>query len=165
MCSRAVFRLIVSSAATHVRRMTFFATQRLAQRMVALVWNGTRKTSVGCLPRLEAWPGFVSLSIFWQVARCLLVHFSISSREIVDGVSNKLCAILTSGQLSERFCTSAMQGIVARRLADQGARILIHGRDRHRGKQVVDQIQRAADRALVGGASRRRAHSSWYSFQ
>jgi NAD(P)-dependent dehydrogenase (short-subunit alcohol dehydrogenase family) len=30
---------------------------------------------------------------------------------------------------------------VARRLADQGARVLIHGRDRHRGQQVVDQIQ------------------------
>src|SRR5205823_209968 len=83
MRSRAVFRLIVSSAAAHVRRTTFFAAQRLAQRMVALVWNGTRKTSVGCLARLEAWPGFASLSIFWQVARCLLVHFSISSREIV----------------------------------------------------------------------------------
>jgi len=61
--------------------------------------------------------------------------------------------------------TDGVGRLVARRLADQGARILIHGRDRHRGKQVVDQIQRAADRALVGGASRRRAHSSWYSFQ
>ena len=61
--------------------------------------------------------------------------------------------------------TDGVGRLVARRLADQGARILIHGRDRHRGKQVVDQVQRAADRALVGGASRRRAHSSWYSFQ
>jgi len=46
--------------------------------------------------------------------------------------------------------TDGVGRLVARRLADQGARILIHGRDRHRGKQVVDQIQRAADRALVG---------------
>jgi NAD(P)-dependent dehydrogenase (short-subunit alcohol dehydrogenase family) len=30
---------------------------------------------------------------------------------------------------------------VARRLAEQGARVLIHGRDHDRGKQLVDQIQ------------------------
>src|SRR5439155_25208710 len=39
--------------------------------------------------------------------------------------------------------TDGVGRLVARRLADQGARILIHGRDRHRGKQVVDQIQEA----------------------
>src|SRR5258708_22562817 len=39
--------------------------------------------------------------------------------------------------------TDGVGRLVARRLADQGARILIHGRDRHRGKKVVDQIQEA----------------------
>src|SRR5262249_32034450 len=39
--------------------------------------------------------------------------------------------------------TDGVGRLVARRLADQGAHILIHGRDRHRGKQVVDQIQEA----------------------
>jgi len=37
--------------------------------------------------------------------------------------------------------TDGVGRLVARRLADQGARVLIHGRDHHRGKQVVDQIQ------------------------
>ncbi|MFY9835397.1 MAG: SDR family NAD(P)-dependent oxidoreductase [Xanthobacteraceae bacterium] len=37
--------------------------------------------------------------------------------------------------------TDGVGRLVARRLARQGARILIHGRDRSRGKQVVDQIQ------------------------
>jgi NAD(P)-dependent dehydrogenase (short-subunit alcohol dehydrogenase family) len=37
--------------------------------------------------------------------------------------------------------TDGVGRLVARRLARQGARILIHGRDRCRGKQVVDQIQ------------------------
>jgi NAD(P)-dependent dehydrogenase (short-subunit alcohol dehydrogenase family) len=35
--------------------------------------------------------------------------------------------------------------LVARRLADQGARVLIHGRDRMRGEQLLNEI-RAADR-------------------
>ena len=39
--------------------------------------------------------------------------------------------------------TDGVGRLVARRLADQGARVLIHGRDRHRGKQVVDQIEAA----------------------
>lgn len=39
--------------------------------------------------------------------------------------------------------TDGVGRLVARRLADQGAHILIHGRDRHRGKQVVDQIHEA----------------------
>ena len=34
--------------------------------------------------------------------------------------------------------TDGVGRLVARRLADQGARVLIHGRNRHRGKQVVD---------------------------
>jgi NAD(P)-dependent dehydrogenase (short-subunit alcohol dehydrogenase family) len=38
---------------------------------------------------------------------------------------------------------------VARRLADQGAHVLIHGHDRHRGKQVVDQIQAAGHGSAV----------------
>jgi NAD(P)-dependent dehydrogenase (short-subunit alcohol dehydrogenase family) len=37
--------------------------------------------------------------------------------------------------------TDGVGRLVARRLASQGARILIPGRDRCRGKQVVDQIQ------------------------
>jgi NAD(P)-dependent dehydrogenase (short-subunit alcohol dehydrogenase family) len=36
--------------------------------------------------------------------------------------------------------TDGVGRVVARRPADQGARVLIHGRDRHRGQQVVDQI-------------------------
>jgi NAD(P)-dependent dehydrogenase (short-subunit alcohol dehydrogenase family) len=37
--------------------------------------------------------------------------------------------------------TDGVGRLAARQLADQGARVLIHGRDRYRGKQVVDQIQ------------------------
>jgi NAD(P)-dependent dehydrogenase (short-subunit alcohol dehydrogenase family) len=37
--------------------------------------------------------------------------------------------------------TDGVGRLVARRLASQGAHILIHGRDRYRGKQVVVQIQ------------------------
>jgi len=37
--------------------------------------------------------------------------------------------------------TDGVGRLVARRLADQGARVLIHGRDRYRGQQAVDQIQ------------------------
>jgi NAD(P)-dependent dehydrogenase (short-subunit alcohol dehydrogenase family) len=37
--------------------------------------------------------------------------------------------------------TDGVGRLVAGRLASQGARILIHGRDRYRGKHVVDQIQ------------------------
>jgi NAD(P)-dependent dehydrogenase (short-subunit alcohol dehydrogenase family) len=37
--------------------------------------------------------------------------------------------------------TDGVGRLVARQLASQGAHILIHGRDRYRGKQVVDQIQ------------------------
>jgi NAD(P)-dependent dehydrogenase (short-subunit alcohol dehydrogenase family) len=39
--------------------------------------------------------------------------------------------------------TDGVGRLVACRLADLGARVLIHGRDRHRDKQVVDQIQAA----------------------
>src|SRR5713226_1854922 len=42
--------------------------------------------------------------------------------------------------------TDGVGRLVARRLADQGARVLIHGRDRLRGEQLLDQI-RAAGRA------------------
>jgi NAD(P)-dependent dehydrogenase (short-subunit alcohol dehydrogenase family) len=45
--------------------------------------------------------------------------------------------------------TDGVGRLVARRLADQGARLLIHGRDRHRGKQVVDQIQAAGHGSAV----------------
>jgi NAD(P)-dependent dehydrogenase (short-subunit alcohol dehydrogenase family) len=37
--------------------------------------------------------------------------------------------------------TDGVGRLVARRLAEQGARVLIHGRDHDRGKQLVDQIQ------------------------
>ena len=39
--------------------------------------------------------------------------------------------------------------LVALRLAGQGARVLIHGRDRHRGKQVADQIHDATHGSAV----------------
>jgi NAD(P)-dependent dehydrogenase (short-subunit alcohol dehydrogenase family) len=45
--------------------------------------------------------------------------------------------------------TDGVGRLVARRLADQGARVLIHGRDRHRGKQVVDQIQAAGHGSAI----------------
>src|SRR5215467_11400389 len=41
--------------------------------------------------------------------------------------------------------TDGVGRLVARRLADQGARVLIHGRDRTRSEQLVKEI-RAADR-------------------
>ena len=37
--------------------------------------------------------------------------------------------------------TDGVGRLVARRLADQGARILIHGRDHYRGKQLLKQVQ------------------------
>src|SRR5262249_35567560 len=39
--------------------------------------------------------------------------------------------------------TDGVGRLVARRLADQGARVLIHGRDRTRGKQLLNEIQAA----------------------
>jgi NAD(P)-dependent dehydrogenase (short-subunit alcohol dehydrogenase family) len=39
--------------------------------------------------------------------------------------------------------------LVARRLADQGARVLIHGRNIHRGEQVVEQIQNSGRGSAV----------------
>ena len=41
--------------------------------------------------------------------------------------------------------TDGVGRLVARRLADQGARVLIHGRDRTRSEQLLKEI-RAADR-------------------
>jgi NAD(P)-dependent dehydrogenase (short-subunit alcohol dehydrogenase family) len=40
--------------------------------------------------------------------------------------------------------TDGVSRLVARRLADRGARVLIHGRDRTRGEQLLKEI-RAAD--------------------
>jgi NAD(P)-dependent dehydrogenase (short-subunit alcohol dehydrogenase family) len=37
--------------------------------------------------------------------------------------------------------TGGVGRLVARRLADQGAYVLVHGRDRHRGEQVLEQIR------------------------
>src|SRR5262249_60584560 len=39
--------------------------------------------------------------------------------------------------------TDGVGRLVARRLADQGARVLIHGRDRTRGEQLLDEIRAA----------------------
>jgi len=39
--------------------------------------------------------------------------------------------------------TDGVGRLVARRLADQGARVLIHGRDRTRGEQLLDEIRPA----------------------
>jgi len=44
--------------------------------------------------------------------------------------------------------TDGVGRLVARRLADGGARVLIHGRDRARGEQLLDEI-RAAKRGLA----------------
>ena len=44
--------------------------------------------------------------------------------------------------------TDGVGRLVGRRLAVQGARVLIHGRDRLRGKQVGDQIQAAGHGSL-----------------
>src|SRR5271165_5995861 len=45
--------------------------------------------------------------------------------------------------------TDGVGRLVASRLADQGARVLIHGRDRIRGEQLLNQIRAAA----AGGGS------------
>jgi NAD(P)-dependent dehydrogenase (short-subunit alcohol dehydrogenase family) len=54
--------------------------------------------------------------------------------------------------------TDGVGRLVARWLADQGARLLIHGRDRYRGKQIVDEIAAAGRHlrlaALGSGDSR-----------
>ena len=39
--------------------------------------------------------------------------------------------------------TDGVGRLVARRLADQGARVLIHGRDRPRGEQLLNEIRAA----------------------
>jgi NAD(P)-dependent dehydrogenase (short-subunit alcohol dehydrogenase family) len=39
--------------------------------------------------------------------------------------------------------TDGVGRLAARRLADQGARVLVHGRDRQRGEQVLEQIRAA----------------------
>ena len=44
--------------------------------------------------------------------------------------------------------TDGVGRLVALRLADQGARILIHGRDRHRGDQVVERIRNSGHSAV-----------------
>jgi NAD(P)-dependent dehydrogenase (short-subunit alcohol dehydrogenase family) len=39
--------------------------------------------------------------------------------------------------------TDGVGRLVARQLADQGARVLIHGRDRSRGEQLLKEIRTA----------------------
>jgi NAD(P)-dependent dehydrogenase (short-subunit alcohol dehydrogenase family) len=58
------------------------------------------------------------------------------------GPNGKIIVLVTGS-------TDGVGRLVARRLADQGARVLIHGRDHHRGKQVVDQIQAAGHGSAV----------------
>ncbi len=60
--------------------------------------------------------------------------------------------------------TDGVGRLVALRPADQGARVLIHGRDRHRGKQVADQIHNAGHGSAVflpaaAGQAMRRSRS------
>ncbi len=45
--------------------------------------------------------------------------------------------------------TDGVGRLVARRLADHGVRVIIHGRNRDRGKQVVDQIGATASGSAV----------------
>lgn len=45
--------------------------------------------------------------------------------------------------------TDGVGRLVARRLAEQGARVLIHGRDRHRGEQLLHQIRVAGRGSAV----------------
>jgi NAD(P)-dependent dehydrogenase (short-subunit alcohol dehydrogenase family) len=45
--------------------------------------------------------------------------------------------------------TDGVGRLVALRLADQGARVLLHGRDRRRGRQVADQIHDAGHGSAV----------------
>jgi NAD(P)-dependent dehydrogenase (short-subunit alcohol dehydrogenase family) len=54
-------------------------------------------------------------------------------RNAVDEAENK--TVLVTGS------TDGVGRLVARRLADQGARVLIHGRDRIRGEQLLNQIR------------------------
>jgi NAD(P)-dependent dehydrogenase (short-subunit alcohol dehydrogenase family) len=44
--------------------------------------------------------------------------------------------------------TDGVGRLVARRLADQGARVLIHGRNRDRGKELVEQFRAARGSAV-----------------
>ncbi len=45
--------------------------------------------------------------------------------------------------------TDGVGRLVARRLTDQGARVLVHGRDRRRGEQVLEQIRAAGHGSAV----------------
>ena len=63
---------------------------------------------------------------------------------------NQILAVLGSMNIENKtvLVTGSTDGVgrlVARRLADQGARVLIHGRDRTRGEQLLNEI-RAANR-------------------
>ena len=44
--------------------------------------------------------------------------------------------------------TDGVGRLVARQLADQGARVLIHGRNSDRGKELLEQIQAARGSAV-----------------
>ena len=63
---------------------------------------------------------------------------------------NQILAVFGSMNIENKtlLVTGSTDGVgrlVARRLADQGARVLIHGRDRTRGEQLRNEI-RAANR-------------------
>jgi NAD(P)-dependent dehydrogenase (short-subunit alcohol dehydrogenase family) len=66
---------------------------------------------------------------------------------------NQILAVFGSMNIANKtvLVTGSTDGVgrlVARRLADQGARVLIHGRDRTRGEQLLNEI-RAANRGLA----------------
>jgi NAD(P)-dependent dehydrogenase (short-subunit alcohol dehydrogenase family) len=56
-----------------------------------------------------------------------------------------LCMNIENKTVLVTGSTDGVGRLVARRLADQGARVLIHGRDRSRGEQLLKEI-RTADR-------------------
>src|SRR5262249_13088353 len=61
---------------------------------------------------------------------------------------NQIFAVFGSMNIANKtvLVTGSTDGVgrlVARRLADQGARVLIHGRDRTRGEQLLDEIRAA----------------------
>src|SRR5262249_53991125 len=62
--------------------------------------------------------------------------------------ANQIFAVFGSMNIANKtvLVTGSTDGVgrlVARRLADQGARVLIHGRDRTRGEQLLNEIRAA----------------------
>ena len=59
------------------------------------------------------------------------------------GIDDKRSMHLEGKTVLVTGSTDGVGRLVARQLAGQGARILVHGRDRHRGEQVLEQIRAA----------------------